>query len=87
MIEIIGAGFCRSGTMSTRKALVDLGCGPCFHMENVIKSDLVSEFLKYFDGDKEPLLTKLEDQGFKSTLDFPIIAIFDDLLKVSGAFV
>ena len=30
-MEILGAGFCRTGTMSTRKALVDLGLTPCFH--------------------------------------------------------
>ena len=35
-MEILGAGFCRTGTMSTRKALVDLGLTPCFHMESVV---------------------------------------------------
>ena len=32
-MEIIGAGFCRSGTMSTQKALQDLGFAPCYHMK------------------------------------------------------
>ena len=84
MFEIVGAGFCRTGTMSTRKALVDLGVGPCFHMESVLSFNLVKEFVDYFNGNKQPLLNELEKRGFRSSLDFPIIAIFDDLLKVSN---
>ena len=34
-MEIIGAGFCRSGTMSTQKALQDLGFAPCYHMKGL----------------------------------------------------
>jgi len=79
-MEILGAGFCRTGTMSTRKALVDLGLGPCFHMENVIKENLVSLFLDYFNGDTAPLIAHLKCEGFKATLDFPIISIVDELI-------
>jgi hypothetical protein len=31
-LQIIGAGFGRTGTLSLREALVRLGCGPCDHM-------------------------------------------------------
>src|SRR5918993_932225 len=31
-LQIIGAGFGRTGTASLREALVQLGCGPCDHM-------------------------------------------------------
>jgi hypothetical protein len=31
-LQVIGAGFGRTGTLSTRAALVRLGCGPCDHM-------------------------------------------------------
>ena len=31
-IEVIGAGFGRTGTMSLKVALEELGVGPCYHM-------------------------------------------------------
>lgn len=37
-LEIIGAGFGRTGTVSIRIALEQLGFGPCYHMENLFKS-------------------------------------------------
>ena len=146
-MEIIGAGFGRTGTSSTFKALTDLGF-KCYHMSGLdnrvesgysyqkvdgkqtefyitsellgqiwektfepvplvshlsyhvqvgdVFSDLQSDiqiievvrldhtqlWINYFDGDKEPLLNELENRGYQVTLDFPIIAIFDDLMKV-----
>ncbi|NND19791.1 MAG: hypothetical protein HKN98_14545, partial [Silicimonas sp.] len=35
-LEIIGAGFGRTGTYSLKTALERLGCGPCHHMSEVI---------------------------------------------------
>jgi len=81
-MEIIGAGFCRSGTMSTQKALQDFGFAPCYHMKEVFIHNLVDEWNQYFDGNKTPLLETIEAGHFKSTLDFPIICIFDDLMKM-----
>ncbi len=34
-MEIIGAGFGRTGTMSLKVALEELGFGPCYHMIEV----------------------------------------------------
>ena len=31
-VEVIGAGFGRTGTMSLKVALEQLGHGPCYHM-------------------------------------------------------
>ena len=31
-LKVIGAGFGRTGTMSLKHALEDLGFGPCYHM-------------------------------------------------------
>ncbi len=36
-LEVIGAGFGRTGTMSLKQALEDLGFGPCYHMIEVMK--------------------------------------------------
>ena len=80
-MEVLGAGFARTGTMSTRKALVKLGLDPCFHMENVITENYLHECLTAFNGDLRPLVEILRSLKFRATLDFPIIALFDDLLK------
>lgn len=37
-LSVIGAGFGRTGTMSIKKALEQLGLGPCHHMEEVFKN-------------------------------------------------
>lgn len=37
-LAVIGAGFGRPGTMSLKKALEQLGFGPCHHMEEVFKN-------------------------------------------------
>src|SRR5271168_2365452 len=34
-LEVIGSGFGRTGTMSLKRALDQLGFGPCHHMEEV----------------------------------------------------
>ena len=34
-LEVIGAGFGRTGTMSLKVALETLGLGPCYHMSEV----------------------------------------------------
>ncbi|MBT3372015.1 MAG: sulfotransferase family protein [Rhodospirillaceae bacterium] len=35
-IKVIGAGFGRTGTLSTKSALEHLGLGPCYHMMEVV---------------------------------------------------
>jgi hypothetical protein len=35
-LAIIGSGFGRTGTMSLKRALEELGFGPCHHMEEVL---------------------------------------------------
>jgi hypothetical protein len=36
-LEVIGAGFGRTGTMSLKVALEELGFGPCYHMREVFE--------------------------------------------------
>ena len=37
-IEVIGAGLGRTGTMSLKLALEELGLGPCHHMHEVFQN-------------------------------------------------
>jgi hypothetical protein len=36
-LAVIGAGFGRTGTLSLKNALEQLGFGPCYHMVEVIE--------------------------------------------------
>ncbi|MEY3042194.1 MAG: hypothetical protein RLZZ174_1276, partial [Pseudomonadota bacterium] len=36
-LKVIGAGFGRTGTLSLKLALEQLGFGPCYHMVEVFK--------------------------------------------------
>ena len=38
-LKIVGAGFGRTGTLSFKAALEELGFGPCYHMLEVMKDD------------------------------------------------
>ena len=38
-LEIIGAGFGRTGTKSLKTAIDMLGLGPCYHMTEVVKNE------------------------------------------------
>ncbi len=46
-LEVIGAGFGRTGTMSLKQALEDLGFGPCYHMIEVLKRPEGVDFLTH----------------------------------------
>jgi hypothetical protein len=35
-IKVINAGLCRTGTMSTRQAFIDMGFQNCYHMQGKI---------------------------------------------------
>ena len=73
-LQVIGAGFGRTGTLSTRAALVRLGCGPCDHMvenhEHLERFALWDEVLRRKTAgepiDWRPLLT-----GFQAIVDWP----------------
>ena len=80
MSEIIGAGLCRTGTSSTLVALERLGLGPVYHMKEVIQQNLVEHWLAFADGNKDLVYNQLEEIGYKSTLDVPIICFFDELM-------
>ena len=80
-MKIIGAGFCRTGTLSTRQALIDLGFDPCFHMANVHQNRLAYLFINFLEGHRKPLLDYLVKNPVQAAVDFPMSVIFDQLLE------
>lgn len=70
MLDVIGAGFGRTGTASLKAALEHLGFGPCYHMFEVIaQPERMSSWADALDGkdvDWESVFS-----GYRSTVDWP----------------
>jgi hypothetical protein len=70
MVELIGAGLPRTGTLTQMEALEILGIAPCFHWVNIL-ADLDGQ-VPLWDGAIEGTVdpaTILE--GYRSTVDWP----------------
>jgi len=79
-LDVIGAGWGRTGTESLQSALEHLGFGPCLHM-HAIRDDpaLVARWTDFADGkgrDWDDLFA-----GFRSTVDFPGAAYWRELAE------
>jgi Sulfotransferase domain len=74
-LSIIGAGFGRTGTLSLKGALEELGFGPCYHMIEVVKNP---HFAGYWEaiGDGAPADWEMIFNGYKSTVDWPSCAYY-----------
>ncbi len=79
-LEVIGAGFGRTGTLSTKIALETLGFGPCYHMKELYGNP---EHLPFWQ--RASLGEAVEWQtvfaGYRSTVDWPATAAWKDLIE------
>jgi hypothetical protein len=75
-LKVIGAGFGRTGTLSLKLALEQLGFGPCYHMTEVFR--LGSERLWLDAADGRPDWEGIFD-GFAATVDWPGAAFYAEL--------
>ncbi|WP_150135130.1 sulfotransferase family protein [Streptomyces hyaluromycini] len=70
MLEIIGAGFGRTGTLSLKAALERLGYGPCHHMQEVFShQETISHWERAARGESVDW-QEIYSQ-YKSTVDWP----------------
>lgn len=80
-LEVIGAGWGRTGTESLKQALEILGFGKCHHMFEALMSPHADEFdvwTQVEGGDTSGLARVLE--GFSSAVDFPAAKSYRQLL-------
>jgi hypothetical protein len=80
-MKVIGAGFGRTGTMTLKAALEQLGAGPCYHMVEALWGDtsrleLWQQAADGEDTDWEKLL-----DGFDSTVDWPGCTFYEPLME------
>jgi hypothetical protein len=69
-LEVIGSGFGRTGTMSLKRALEELGYGPCHHMEEVFAHpEQVAHWQAIAAG--RPVQWREVFAGYRSQVDWP----------------
>jgi hypothetical protein len=77
-LKVIGAGFGRTGTLSLKLALEELGLGPCYHMIETIArpehDDLWLALARGETSDWRPML-----DGYTASIDWPGLMIWEEL--------
>ena len=77
-LQVVGAGFGRTGTLSLKRALDELGFGPTYHMEEVVRRPAhVASWLRYArtgEANWDEIFS-----GFGSAVDFPVSCVWEEL--------
>jgi hypothetical protein len=77
-LQVIGAGWGRTGTLSFKQAIEQLGFGPCYHMLEVFgKSDHVARWEDAIAG--RPVDWDVLLDGYRSTCDWPACTFWREL--------
>lgn len=79
-IKVIGAGFGRTGTLSLKVALEELGFGKCYHMLELLQHpDQVTFWENASQG--EPIDWDALFEGYQATVDFPSYRYYRQLMQ------
>lgn len=79
-LEIIGAGWGRTGTESLKSALEILDFGKCYHMFELIKDHSRFPYWLQLEKGEKPDYEKLFD-GYKSAVDFPAALYYKEFMQ------
>ena len=79
-MKVIGAGFGRTGTMSLKVALEELGFGPCYHMVEVFEHP---EHVGFWEGAwcGKPVDWDGFFADYEATVDWPACTFYAELLE------
>lgn len=77
-LEVIGAGFGRTGTHSLKRAIEVLGFGPCHHMYEVRRSPEQLDMWTEVSRGAHPDWGKIFS-GFRSQVDWPASCFWEEL--------
>lgn len=79
-LEVIGAGFGRTGTLSLKAALEELGFGPCYHMRELYEHpEHVGQWRAALRGGPVDWEQVLGD--YRATVDWPGCSFYEELLE------
>jgi hypothetical protein len=76
-LKVIGSGFGRTGTMSTKMALEQLGFGPCHHMIEVMENPAQPAHWKAVAAGERADWSEVFD-GYNSQVDWPGAAVWHE---------
>ncbi|HJL62225.1 MAG TPA: sulfotransferase [Pseudomonadales bacterium] len=80
-LKLIGAGFGRTGTLSMKLALEQIGLGPCHHMMEVFgKPDHIALWQAAADGESVDWEEVFE--GYRSAVDWPVCYFWKELAEL-----
>ena len=80
-MKIIGAGFGRTGTLSLKLALEQLGFVPCYHMFEVVgRPERLQEWLDLAEGGERHWSSTFS--GYQAAVDWPSSAFWRELIDV-----
>ena len=77
-LKLIGAGLGRTGTLSLKVALEQLGYGPCYHMAEVLMQIETAPGLWLRASEGQPDWDRIFD-GFAATVDYPACIFWKEL--------
>jgi len=77
-LQVIGAGLGRTGTMTLKLALEELGLGPCHHMIEVFRNPQQAPFWKAA-ADGKTVDWDAGFTGYTSTVDWPSAYFYKEL--------
>ena len=77
-LQVIGAGFGRTGTLSLKLALEQLGFGPCYHMVEVLAKPKSTAFWSAA-ADRGPTDWNSIFEGYKATVGWPGASFWREL--------
>ncbi|HEX6866130.1 MAG TPA: sulfotransferase, partial [Caulobacteraceae bacterium] len=78
-LSVIGAGLGRTGTLSLKLALEQLGLGPCYHMAEVFKLPRApAQWIAAAEGHPDWEATF---EGYRSTVDWPSAEFYKELAE------
>lgn len=80
-LQVLGTGFGRTGTMSLKLALEELGVGPCHHMKEVISNPEQVRLWTEAAAGRPDFGAIFE--GFQSAVDWPVAAFWPQVLATS----
>src|SRR6266851_9175875 len=79
-LKVIGAGFGRTGTLSIKHALEELGFGPCYHMTELFdKPGVDAQWDAIVRG--EPVDWNTVFKGYQATVDWPACTFYEELMQ------
>jgi hypothetical protein len=78
-LSVIGSGFGRTGTMSLKLALEQLGLGPCYHMVEVFKNPAAPDWWSEAADDPAHADWGKIFAGYNSTVDWPNATYYREL--------